>query len=275
MTLISFAGRAITSLVAALLLSAAAHADTVSPGKPPCRTQQDLTRLGGSLAHVARRIESGQTVTIVAIGSSSTAGAGATSPAGAYPSRLAVELQERFPKARFNVINQGVNGEEVSDMLRRFDEAVISKKPDLVLWQLGTNSLIRDHEMSDRGASIRMGLFRIRATGADAVLIDPQYAPKVIAKPLAPQMVDFIAEISKEENVGLFRRFAVMKHWNEAEQIPFDAFVIADGLHMNDWGYACMAHSLSVGIADAIKPPIVTAKAVGAKAATMPVSLSK
>jgi len=107
------------------------------------------------------------------------------------------------------------------------------------------------------------------------VLIDPQYAPKVIAKPLAPQMVDFIAEISKEENVGLFRRFAVMKHWNEAEQIPFDAFVIADGLHMNDWGYACMAHSLSVGIADAIKPPIVTAKAVGAKAATMPVSLSK
>jgi len=278
-TFLSFAGRAIASLSAALLLSAAAHADVGASAKPPCRTQKELTRLGGSLAHVARRIESGQTVTIVAIGSSSTAGAGATSPAANYPSRLAVELQQRFPKARFNVINQGVNGEEVADMLRRFDDAVIANKPDLVLWQLGTNSLIRDHAMSDRGASIRMGLFRIRATGADAVLIDPQYAPKVIAKPLAAQMVDFIAGISKEENVGLFRRFDVMKHWSEVERIPFDAFVIADGLHLNDWGYACMAHSLGVAIADAVtRPTMVSAKAVEATTATpspMPAALGK
>lgn len=250
-----------TSLAAALFLSVAAHAD-VAPAKPPCRTQQDLVRLGGSLAQVARRIDSGKTVTIVAIGSSSTAGAGASSPAMNYPNRLAVELQQQFPKARFNVINKGVNGEEVPDMLRRFDEAVIANKPDLVLWQLGTNSLIRDHEVNDRGASIRSGLDKIRAAGADAVLIDPQYAPKVIAKPLAPQMVDFIADVSKAENVGLFRRFEVMKHWSEVERLPFDAFVIADGLHMNDWGYACMAHSLGMGIAEAVRRPIVSAKAV-------------
>lgn len=263
MTFFDLAGRAMTSLATALLLSVAtiaAHADP-APAKPPCRAQQNLLRLGGSLAHVARRIESGRPVTIVAIGSSSTAGAGASSRAANYPSRLAVELQQWFPKAHFNVINQGVNGEEVPDMLRRFDEAVIANKPDLVLWQLGTNSLIRDHQMSDRGASIRMGLYRIRAAGADAVLIDPQYAPTVIAKPLAPQMVDFIAELSKEENVGLFRRFDVMKHWSEVERIPFDAFVIADGLHLNDWGYACMAYNLGTAIAEAVKRPVVSAKA--------------
>jgi lysophospholipase L1-like esterase len=256
---LTLAGRAITSLVAALLLFVAAV--PASASNPPCRTQQNLIGLGGSLAQVARRIDAGQTVTVVAIGSSSTAGAGATSPAMSYPNRLAAELQQQFPKARFNVINQGVNGEEVADMLRRFDTDVIAKKPDLVLWQLGTNSLIRDHQMSDRGASIRMGLFRIRASGADTILIDPQYAPKVIAKPLAPQMVEFISEIAKEENVGLFRRFDVMKRWNEVEGIPFDAFVIADGLHLNDWGYGCMAHNLGVAIAETVKRPIVAAKA--------------
>jgi hypothetical protein len=26
--------------------------------------------------------------------------------------------------------------------------------------------------------------------------------------------------------------------------MPFDSFVIADGLHMNDWGYACFAQLL-------------------------------
>jgi len=265
-TLFDLAGRATKSLAAALFVLSvpgAVFAEPIAP-QPRCATPHDLMRLGGSLAHVTRKIEKQQPVTIVAIGSSSTAGAGASSPAASYPSRLGVELEKQFPAQRFSVINQGVNGEEVPDMLKRFDSAVIAQKPDLVLWQLGTNSLIRDHAMTGRGASIRDGLNRIRAAGADVILIDPQYAPKVIAKPLAPQMVDFIANVSKQEDVGLFRRFEAMKRWNE-DGLPFSAFLIADGLHMNDWGYACMAHHLGVAIAEAVKRPIVAAKASNAR----------
>ena len=83
------------------------------------------------------------------------------------------------------MLNRGVGGEEVPDMLARFDSAVIAAKPDLVLWQLGTNSVIRDHKLADHDALIRAGLAKIRAVGADVVLIDPQFAPKVIAKPEA------------------------------------------------------------------------------------------
>ncbi len=263
MTLFDLAGRATKSLAATLALlsvPAAALADTGSP-RPHCDTPRDLLRLGGTLAHVAQKLDRREPITVVAIGSSSTAGAGASSPAANYPSRLAVELRQQFPGQPFKVINQGVNGEEVPDMLRRFDTAVIAQKPDLVLWQLGTNSLIRDHQVSDRGASIRGGLNRIRAIGADVILIDPQYAPKVIAKPLAPQMVDFIASVSKQEDVGLFRRFEAMKRWNHEDGLPFSAFTIADGLHMNDWGYACMAHNLGIAIAEAVKRPVVSARA--------------
>lgn len=268
MTFFDIAGRATKSLAAVLfvlIVPVAAPAEPSYP-KPNCDTPRDLMGLGGSLAHVARKVERHQPVTIVAIGSSSTAGAGASSPAASYPSRLAVELRNQFPAEKFTVINQGVNGEEVPDMLKRFDTAVLAQKPDLVLWQLGTNSLIRDHQMDDRGASIRDGLNRIRAAGADAILIDPQYAPKVIAKPLAPHMVEFIASVSKQEDVGLFRRFEAMKRWSE-DGMPFSAFTIADGLHMNDWGYACMAHHLGVAIAEAVKRPIVSARAVTRPAA--------
>ena len=146
-------------------------------------------------------------------------------------------------------------------MLKRFDSAVVAAKPDLVLWQLGTNSVIRDHKLDDHGASIRDGLKMIRATGADIVLIDPQFAPKVIAKPDAARMVELIATTAKQEDVDLFRRFDVMKHWREVDRLAFETFVSPDGLHMNDWSYACMAKGLGLAIAEAVQRPVMSAAA--------------
>src|SRR3977135_2351956 len=58
---------------------------------------------------------------------------------------LAAELKEQFPGHPITVINRGVNGEEARDMLARFPAQVIGEKPDLVLWQGGTNSVLRDY----------------------------------------------------------------------------------------------------------------------------------
>ena len=69
-------------------------------------------------------------------------------------------------------------------------------------------------------------------------------------------MEDQIAVAAKEESVDLFRRFAVMRNWHEVQHIPFDTFVAPDELHMNDWGYACVAKLLAAGIADAATRPV-------------------
>jgi hypothetical protein len=100
----------------------------------------------------------------------------------------------------------------------------------------------------------------IRAIGADVVLIDPQYAPKVNAKPRAREMVDFISATAKQEGISLFRRFDLMKRWAEVGRMPFSAFVAADGLHLNDWSYACMAKGLGVAIAEAAQRPVLSAR---------------
>jgi hypothetical protein len=150
------------------------------------------------------------------------------------------------------VINRGANGEEVGDMLKRFDESVVAAKPDLVLWQLGTNSVLRDHKLDGHSELIRAGLKKLRAIGSDVVLIDPQYAPRVLAKAEATQtVVQMLARIAKQENVDLFRRYDVMKRWHEVDRIGFDTFVAPDGLHLNDWSYACMANGLGQAIAEA------------------------
>jgi len=248
---------AAAALVGSLASPLAAQA--ASPA-PTCHVPQELIRLDHPLARVARKLALREPLVIVAIGSSSTAGAGASSPAANYPSRLKEELARHFPGHPIVMINRGVNGEEVADMLKRFDEAVIAAKPDLVLWQLGTNSVIRDHPFNDHGDAIRAGLDKIRASGADVVLIDPQYAPKVIAKPGAATMVDLISLTAKREDVDLFHRFAVMEHWASADHLTFDAFVSPDGLHMNDWSYACMAKGLGIAIAEAAQRPVLSAK---------------
>ena len=187
---------------------------------------------------------------------------GRSSTAKNYPSQLAVELKRLFPTNSITVLNRGVNGEEVGDMLKRFDKDVVGAKPDLVLWQLGTNSVIRDQMFTDHGAAIRDGLNKIRAVGADVVLIDPQFAPKVIAKSEAEHMVELIATTAKQEDVDLFRRFNVMKRWREADHMAFESFVSPDGLHLNDWSYACIAKGLSLAIAEAAQRPVMSAKAM-------------
>jgi acyl-CoA thioesterase-1 len=228
-----------------------------------CVDKSGLAQLTHPLAHVAQRIANGKPITIVALGSSSTAGAGASSPAASYPNRLEAELNARFPEAPFTVINQGVNGEEAADMMARFDESVTRARPDLVLWQVGTNAVLRDNPLGPVDRLVHDGIARIKALGADVVLIDPQFAPKVIAKADAEDMVNLISAEAKQGNVDLFPRFAIMREWRDRDAIPFEAFLSPDLLHMNDWSYACIAKLLAASISEAATRPFASARANG------------
>jgi acyl-CoA thioesterase-1 len=246
------------SVVAAAAVPVASSAAT-APRPAACVVAGDQARFDFALPRTARRLASGEPIKIVALGSSSTYGAGASTSAAAYPSRLAEELAKHFPGHEFTVLNRGVNGEEMPDMLARLETAVIAEQPDLVLWQVGTNSVLRGKALEPHVALLHEGLTRLKATGADVVLIDPQYAPRVIAKPTCDGMVSLISATAKAEHVGVFHRFELMRHWYQTEHLPFETFVSADGVHMNDWSYACLARALGLAIAEAATRPTATA----------------
>jgi acyl-CoA thioesterase I len=229
--------------------------------QPECHASADLVRFTHPLPRTAQRLAAGEPLTIVAIGSSSTAGVGASSPDASYPSRLAADLQQMFPRTKIKMINRGVNGEEVPDMLARFQSEVIDEKPDLVLWQLGTNAVLRDDPLKPADSLVRRGIRELKASGADVVLIDPQFTQRVIAKPEIEGMVNLLAGEAKAADVDLFARFAVMRGWHEKDGLPFEKFSAADDLHMNDWGYACIAQLLSTSIADVTERSILSARA--------------
>jgi hypothetical protein len=52
-----------------------------------------------------------------------------------------------------------------------------------------------------------------------------------------------------------------MRHWHDVDNISFETFVSPDGLHMNDWSYACMAKGLGNAIAEAAQRPVMSATA--------------
>jgi acyl-CoA thioesterase I len=259
---------ALTPARAQTLVPVAAPAALSSPGASArgaaCALTLEQVRFDRPLPRLGRLLASGKPIKIVALGSSSTYGAGASTSSASYPSRLAEDLARRFPGHDITVLNRGVNGDEITGMLARLDSAVIAEKPDLVLWQAGTNSVLRDKAVPPHASLLHEGLARLKATGADVVLIDPQYAPRVLAKPNVGGMVSLMAATAKAEHVPLFHRFDLMRHWYETDHLSFDTFVSADGLHMNDWSYACLANALGMAIAEAASRP--TATAIGMQA---------
>ncbi|MGB8244700.1 MAG: GDSL-type esterase/lipase family protein, partial [Pseudolabrys sp.] len=177
----------------------------------------------------------------------------ASSPAMSYPSRLAVELRALLPRTSITVINRGVNGETAREMLARFDRDVFAAHPDLGLWQVGSNAVLFDRPIAPTGLLIDEGVRRLKAAGSDVVLIDPQYAPKVIAKHDEHDvdlMVALISTVSRDMHINLFQRFSLMRYWRLTKGLPFSAFLSKDELHMNDWSYDCIAKLLARAVAE-------------------------
>lgn len=221
-----------------------------------CSAPDTLMQLDRAISHTAARISEGRTLKVVALGSSSTVGIGATSPANSYPSRLEAALREQYPDMQIEVINRGVGGEDAREELVRLDNSVLAERPDLVLWQVGTNAIVDAEGVSEEGRLVRKGLARLKAAGVDVILIDPQYSPSVIRSPRAGAMVRMLKTVAQAANVAVFRRFAIMSHWRTVERVPFERFTVKDGLHMNDWGYQCIARLLATSIVAAASRPV-------------------
>jgi acyl-CoA thioesterase-1 len=213
-----------------------------------CGAPPTLTAIEPSLSHAAVQVAQHRPLTIVAVGSSSTQGVGASVPALNYPNRLAAELQDRFPESQIRVVNRGKGGEDVAEELARLSSEVIAENPDLVIWQVGTNAVLRRDDLATDGDMIRRGIELLKPIGADIVLMDLQYAPRVLQRPGYTEMERLIANAAKQERVGLFRRFELMQYW-QAAQPDGPAMIGPDALHMNDRGYRCLAQELAESLA--------------------------
>src|SRR5215510_14937202 len=240
------------TLVAVLLLGTASPPPaTATPPALRCTAPEAVTHFKVSLPNTARAIRRGAALVIVAIGSSSTQGVGASDQAHAYPALLAEELQHRWPRLAVTVVNKGVGGETADQMLARFTRDVLPYHPQLVIWQTGSNSVLQSRDVQDYEKTIREGITRLKAAHMDIILMDPQYAPRILGRPIHKAIVDTIGEVSNDLKVAVFRRFAVMRYWVTSGQYRMEDIISQDQLHMNDASYHCIARLLADSLAAA------------------------
>jgi acyl-CoA thioesterase I len=217
---------------------------------PPRDARHDQIDFKYPLPHFAESLKHGRKTRIVAIGSSSTAGADGVLP---FPPRLEMLLRDKFYGRMIDVINRGIGGQEAPEELSRFESDVINEAPSLVIWQVGTNAVYRnqDYNPDDVIAAITAGLGWLDGSPMDVVLMDLQYTRALVDKiELSRTMVSRIADAAEKAKVNVFHRFALMQRWYEAD-IPLAELDDGGQLHTSEWATKYVAMALSAAIAGA------------------------
>lgn len=227
-------------------IGAAAPVGAAAPRAGNCRGTKIRLPLSGALLRTAARVKARLPLTVLAIGSSSTEGIGATSKAMAYPARLEDELERRFPGLPVTVVNAGIGGETADKTIVRLERELAGAVPDLVVWQVGTNDALSTAISEDTFQEVvERGLEAIRKAGSDTLIVDQQFFPKARDPERYERFVAVLEKVSAKGKVCLFPRYRVMKDWGAAGAEGIDTMLSADGFHMNDRGYACVADLLA------------------------------
>lgn len=226
----------------AMLLTAAGSgtAGAQTAAREPCAVPSNLLQSSYGLPRLAERVRRGEPVKIVALGSSSTEGIGASRPEASYPSRLQAELRRLWPNVRVTVVNKGVGGERARQMIARFQRDVIDEKPDLLIWQTGTNSALANGDIESLVEHIDRGIDMAESAGIDVLLMTPQHSPRFEKVRNKKVYLDNIATIAAVNRVPVIRRYEMMKHWLDSGQMTGDEMIDPDGLHLTDRSYLCL-----------------------------------
>ena len=207
------------------------------------------------LGNITDRILCHQQMRIVAFGSSSTYGYGASSPDKSYPARLPFDLLHFLPDQPIPlVINAGVNGDTTAMNNRRMQRDVIDQHPDLVVWTLGVNEAFDGTLVEDFHTAAVDGIKALLENHIDVVLMDPQDTPNFRKSGHAAEYAQAVRDIGRELRVPVIRRFDLMKAWfrNLGPKIFFK-----DNFHLSDIGYEMLARETAdfiVKHADLPKP---------------------
>jgi len=237
-----------SSLAHDLTTTAALVGPDASATKLPDSKNSPLDRV--QLPRLSRALRATRPAKILAIGSSSTAGVGASSPSRTYVARLETDLESAVKGTDFDVIGHGLSGEVAQGAADRMKGEVEEVKPDLVIWQVGTNDALR-HVAIDRFKDcLRKTLAWLKEQQIDVVLINPQYGDALIKDAYYEEVVAAIADVAREAQVLLVDRFDAMRKLQRERGDHY--YLAADNLHMNDEGYRCLAEQLAATIIRAL-----------------------
>ena len=206
----------------------------------------DLATLVPGLNRTVEKLGAKKQLRILAIGSSSTWGVGASSMKRSYPSRLEAILSQVWKGVDLEIINRGVGGELAAQTAwRLLDESDLAQ-PDLILWQVGTNDALNNVPLAEFEKTMRTTIAEVRKRNIDLVLVGLQYTPKYARHEHYFHIRKLLDEIATEEKLLYVRRYRAMEFIATTKANL--SMMASDNFHLNDLGYQCMAEHVAQAV---------------------------
>ncbi|CAM5771592.1 SGNH/GDSL hydrolase family protein [Bosea minatitlanensis] len=239
-------------------------AATLSAGAPAqaagfsCR-ETPIVQSHATLAPLAEAVARGRPLAILAIGSSSTEGIGASARDRTYPARLQALLGKAWPKSKIEIVNAGIGGETAPQTLARLETALSERRFDLVIWQVGTNDAVKGGDLDAFRDMLGEGIRLARRAKTPLAILDPQFFPRVRDPQTYRRFVAAIAEVARHKAVPVFTRYETMREWHDSDAEAFKSALWTDGFHMSDAGYDCLARDIAAALVEMAAPnrPVV------------------
>lgn len=225
----------------------AQDAVALNASPPPLSPQCDVppADIGSPepLPNVTEALRKKEKIKILAIGSSSTFGVGASSGLKSYPARLEDILENALKGSDVDIVNRGVPGETAAITAERIRSEVTLSRPSLVLWQLGTNDALSRVDPKEFAETVRSTIDWLKGDKIDVVLVGMQYTSRFIRDKNYFAIKETLQKIAMEKDILYVRRYDAMQFI--AQTRANLQLMSSDNFHLNDLGYQCMAEHVA------------------------------
>jgi hypothetical protein len=215
-----------------------------------CAVAEHLAHAEFAAPRVAAAIARKQ-IKIVVVGTSSSTIGGPGGAIKAYPARLEDELKRRLPDVAVEVKSLAKPRETAADAEKSLERIANEEKPDLVVWQTGTFDAMRGVDLEDFRIALSDGIDTMQAAKVDTVLMNMQYSPRTESMIAVGSYADTMRLVAMQYEIGLFDRFAIMKHWNELG--TFDLYAATKKTDVAERVHDCIGRLLGGLIVDSAK----------------------
>ena len=254
-------------------LAAAPLAALADQPAPKCAVPDDAAGSSTPLPHVSDVLRPGQTLNVLAIGSANlfrpeasiapgsllgqsfqgatkstvpTAQVMTDAPSNtAFPQQMAAALEKAVPGVTVTITVRGGRGLSATDQLQLLSDMVDRDKFQLVLWQTGTVEAVRNFPPSEFAQTLSEGVEKSTKSGADIVLIDPQFSRFLQTNSNIDPYEQAFQVVGSMPNVLLFHRFDLMRSWVNDGQVDLERTAKVNRVSAVEQLHACLGMQLA------------------------------
>lgn len=214
-----------------------------------CAAPEDVAGTPETLPRVAEALRPGAVLDVLVLGSapmfSRSPPALSTPGVIPFPWRMAEALEAAVPGSKVSLTIRGGHGATAAEMAAMIREEIAAKHYGLLLWQTGTVEAVKNMPPGDFTQALVDGVDAATERGTDVVLVDPQYSRFLQAHANVEPYERALEQVAAMPDVGLFRRFDLMRHWAEDGQIDLERVAETARKPALDLLHACLGAYLA------------------------------